>query len=55
MEEFTLIQLRLPNEFNYKLEVYLAKLKRDGHVKKDKTKAQVLLALAERGLQNELK
>ena len=39
MEEFTLIQLRLPNEFNYKLEVYLAKLKRDGHVKKGQNKS----------------
>lgn len=55
MEDFTTIQLKLPNDFNYKLEVYLAKLKRDGHIKKDKTKAQVLISLAEAGLLHEVK
>lgn len=55
MEDFTTIQLKLPSEFNYRLDVYLARLKRDGHIKKDKTKAQVLIALAEAGLLHESK
>lgn len=50
MEEFTTIQLRLPKEFNYRLDVLVAKLKRDGQVKKDKTKAQILIDCAELGL-----
>lgn len=50
MEEFTLIQLKLPKEFNYRLDVLIAKLRRDGHIAKDKTKAQVLIECAEIGL-----
>jgi hypothetical protein len=50
MEDFTVIQLKLPNDFNYKLDVHIAKLKRDGLIKKDKTKAQVLIECAEMGL-----
>ena len=55
MEEYTLIQLKLPKEFNYKLDVYIAKLKRDGAMKEDKNKAQVLISLAQIGLLNETK
>ena len=50
MEKFTIIQLKLPKDFNYKLDVFIAKLKRDGHIKNDKTKAQVLIECAELGL-----
>jgi hypothetical protein len=49
MEDFTVIQLKLPNDFNYKLDVHIAKLKRDGSIK-DKTKAQVLIECAQLGL-----
>lgn len=52
MEEFTIIQLRLPKEFNYELNVYIAQLRRDGRIKKDKTKAQILISLAEESLTN---
>jgi hypothetical protein len=55
MEEGTLIQLTLPKEFNYKLDVYIAKLRKDGSIKRDKTKAQILIALAEAGLLHEIK
>ena len=50
MEEFTLIQLRLPKDFNYRLDVLIRKLKRDNLIKKEKTKAQFLLECAEIGL-----
>ena len=50
MEESTLIQLKLPKEFNYKLDIYIAKLRRDGFIRNDKTKAQVLIECAELGL-----
>jgi len=49
MEDFTIIQLKLPNDFNYKLDVFIAKLKRDGLIK-DKTKAQILIECAIIGL-----
>lgn len=52
MEGFTLIQVKLPNDFNYKLDVYIAKLRCDGSIKKNKTKADILLALAGAGLQH---
>jgi hypothetical protein len=55
MEEHTLIQLKMPKDFNYKLDVYIAKLRRDGSIKKEKTKADILLALASAGLQHESK
>ena len=55
MEEGTLIQLTLPKDFNYDLDVHLAKLKRDGSLKKDKTKAQYIIALARIGLIHEKK
>ncbi len=54
MEDFTIIQLKLPNEFNYKLDIHIAKLKRDGLIK-DKTKAQVLIECAEIGLNQKSK
>lgn len=50
MEEFTLIQLKLPKDFNYRLDVLIRKLKRDNLIKKEKTKAQFLLECAEIGL-----
>jgi len=53
MEDYTLIQLRIPKDFNYKLEVYIAELKRDGLIKEDKTKAQILINLAMLGLKIE--
>jgi len=46
MEDYTLIQLKLPNDFNFKLDVYIAKLKRDRRIKDEKTKAQILISLA---------
>jgi hypothetical protein len=59
MAKFTKIQLQLPNDFNYKLDVYIAKLKRDSHIGKEngkeKTKAQILVSLAEAGLAHESK
>lgn len=54
MEDFTVIQLKLPNDFNYKLDVHIAKLKRDGAIK-DKTKAQVLIECAVIGLNQKMK
>lgn len=53
MDEFTLIQLKLPKDFNYRLDVYIAELKRDGLLKEEKTKAQILINLAQLGLQIE--
>jgi hypothetical protein len=50
MEEFTTIQLKLPKEFNYKLDVLMTKLRHDGHITKEKTKAQFLIECAEIGL-----
>lgn len=49
MEDFTLIQIRLPKEFDYKLNLYLAELKRTNKIK-DKSKAQLILSLAEESL-----
>lgn len=46
MDDFTLIQLKLPKDFNYKLDVYIRRLKRDGIVKKEMTKAEMLISLA---------
>lgn len=50
MEEATLIQLRIPEKFNHRLSIYLLKLKQTG-VKK--SKAQLILDLAQKGFDNE--
>lgn len=50
MEEYTLIQLRLPKDFNYKLEMHLAKL-RQMNVKTNK--ADLITKLAQIGLKSE--
>lgn len=55
MEETVGINLKLPKDFNYELDVHLAKLRRDGALKKDKTKAQYIVALARVGLLHEKK
>ena len=55
MEKFTTIQLKLPKSFNYRLDVHIAKLKRDGALKQNKSKAQILISLAEIGLAQESK
>ena len=47
MEEATLIQLRLPKEFDYKLNTYLLELKREGV---NKSKATLIMELAEQML-----
>ena len=46
MEDGTLIQILLPKEFNYDLDCYIARLKRDGQIQEKKTKAQIILELA---------
>ena len=53
MAKETNIRLKLPKDFNYELDVYVAGLKRDGLIKEDKTKAQILISLARLGLQIE--
>lgn len=55
MEEFTLIQLKLPKDFNYRLESLIAKLRYNGLIMKDKTKAQFILECAEIGLAQKAK
>jgi hypothetical protein len=55
MEDFTTIQLKLPKDFNYDLDVYIAKLKRDGLMKEEKTKAQIIINLAMLGFKVEKK
>jgi len=50
MEEYTTIRLMIPKEFDYKLNLRLAELKRMG-VKK--TKAEELIRLAQIGLLKE--
>ena len=52
MEEYTLIQIRLPKDFNHKLNLYMLRLK-ELNVKT--SKAQVLACLAEIGLNHETK
>ena len=49
MESFTLIQIKLSEDFDYKLNLRIAELKRLG-VKK--TKAQLVAELAQIGLLN---
>ena len=51
MKEYTLVQVRQPKNFNYKLEVHMAKLKQM-NVKKI-NKADLIVKLAEIGLQSE--
>jgi len=47
MEEGTLIQILLPKEFNYELDIYIAGLKRDRKIQEEgKTKAQIIMELA---------
>jgi hypothetical protein len=53
MEEYTLIQLKLPKDFNFDLDVYIAKLKRDGKMQESKTKAEILISLAQQSLTKE--
>jgi hypothetical protein len=50
MEECTLVQVRLPKDFNYKLEIQMVKLKQSG-VKTNK--ADLIVKLAQVGLQSE--
>jgi hypothetical protein len=47
MEESTLIQLRIPGEFDYKLNAYLIEIKRTGA---KKSKATLIMELAEEAL-----
>jgi hypothetical protein len=47
MEEATLIQLRLPKDFDYKVNTYLVELKNEGVTK---SKATLIMELAQEAL-----
>jgi hypothetical protein len=46
MEHFTNLSLRIPKEFDFELNIYLAKLK---HAQVKKTKAELFVELAQEG------
>jgi hypothetical protein len=50
MKDFTYIQLKLDKKFNYDLDVYIAGLRRDNQIREDKTKAQIIVDLAQAAL-----
>ena len=50
MDDFVTIQLKLDKEFNYDLDVYIARLRRDNQIQDAKTKAQIIIELARQQL-----